>query len=33
MKDRTDKIRTWPMDFWGERFYPALEADFPRHDG
>jgi hypothetical protein len=31
MKDRTDKIRTWPMDFWGERFYPALEADFSRH--
>ena len=29
MKDRTDKIRTWPMDFWGERFYPPLKPIFP----
>ena len=33
MKDRTDRIRNWPMDFWGERFYPALEAEFCCHDG
>jgi hypothetical protein len=33
MKDRTDRIRTWPLDFWGERFYPALETEFCSHDG
>ena len=33
LKDRTDKLRTWPMDFWGARFYPALESEFAGHDG
>jgi hypothetical protein len=32
LKDRTDRIRTWPMDFWGERFYPAIESEFINHD-
>jgi hypothetical protein len=32
VKDRTERVRTWPMDFWGARFYPAVEAEFPRHD-
>jgi len=32
LKDRTEVIRTWPMDFWGGRFYPALEAESQRHD-
>ena len=33
LKDRTARIRTWPMDFWGERFYPALESEFVDHGG
>lgn len=33
LKDRTAGMRTWPMDFWGERFYPASEAEFANHDG
>jgi hypothetical protein len=33
LKDRTDKLRSWPMDFWGARFYPALEAEFAGHAG
>jgi hypothetical protein len=33
LKDRTEKLRTWPMDFWGQRFYPALETEFAHHDG
>jgi hypothetical protein len=33
LKDRTARVRTWPMDFWGERFYPALEHESVNHDG
>lgn len=33
LKDRTDRVRTWPMDFWGERFYPVLAQEFVHHDG
>ena len=33
LKDRTARVRTWPMDFWGERFYPALESEFVDHGG
>jgi hypothetical protein len=33
LKDRTERVRTWPMDFWGSRFFPAVEAEFSRHDG
>ena len=32
LKDRTGPARTWKMQFWGERFYPALENEFERHD-
>ena len=32
LKDRTGPPRRWPMQFWGKRFYPALEAEFHRHD-
>lgn len=32
LKDRTGPARRWPMQFWGERFYPALEAEFHTHD-
>jgi hypothetical protein len=32
LKDRTGPARRWPMQFWGERFYPALEAEFHQHD-
>ena len=31
LKDRTGPARRWPMQFWGERFYPALEAEFHKH--
>ena len=31
LKDRTGPARTWRMQFWGERFYPALESEFSRH--
>jgi hypothetical protein len=33
LKDRTAPVRSWPMDFWGARFYPASEAEFENHDG
>jgi hypothetical protein len=33
LKDRTARVRTWPMDFWGERFYPALADESVNHDG
>jgi hypothetical protein len=33
LKDRTARVRTWPMDFWGERFYPALADESVHHDG
>jgi hypothetical protein len=32
LKDRTAPIRTWPMDFWGENYFPAIEAEFDLHD-
>jgi len=31
-KDRNGPERTWQMDFWGERFYPATEAEISCHD-
>ena len=31
-KDRTGPPRRFPMQFWGERFYPALEAEFHKHN-
>lgn len=31
LKDRMGPARTWAMQFWGERFYPALEGEFHRH--
>lgn len=32
LKDRSGPARRWPMQFWGERFYPALETEFHKHD-
>lgn len=32
LKDRTGPPRRFPMQFWGERFYPALETEFDKHD-
>jgi hypothetical protein len=32
LKDRTGPARRWPMQFWGEHFYPALEAEFHKHE-
>jgi hypothetical protein len=32
LKDRTGPARRFPMQFWGERFYPALEAEFHKHN-
>lgn len=31
LKDRTGPARRWPIQFWGARFYPALESEFHRH--
>jgi hypothetical protein len=31
LKDRTGPPRRWSMQFWGERFYPALESEFHKH--
>jgi hypothetical protein len=31
LKDRTGPPRRFAMQFWGERFYPALEEEFARH--
>lgn len=31
LKDRTGPARMWRMQFWGERFFPALESEFHRH--
>lgn len=31
LKDRSGPVRTWYLDFWGERFYPALESEFDLH--
>jgi len=27
LKDRTGPVRTWNMQFWGSRFYPALDEE------
>lgn len=32
LKDRTGPTRRWPMQFWGARFYPALESEFHLHE-
>jgi len=32
LKDRTGPPHRFPMQFWGERFFPALEAEFHKHD-
>ncbi|MBI5964095.1 MAG: hypothetical protein HY863_11510 [Chloroflexi bacterium] len=32
LKDRTGPTRRFPMQFWGSRFYPALESEFHRHE-
>jgi hypothetical protein len=31
LKDRSGPARTWRMQFWGGRFFPALEGEFERH--
>lgn len=33
LKDRTGPIRQFKMQFWGERFYPALETEKYFHEG
>jgi hypothetical protein len=33
LKDRTGPVRHFKMQFWGERFYPALEAEKYFHEG
>lgn len=32
LKDRTDMVRTIPMDFWGARFFTATQGEFQYHD-
>jgi hypothetical protein len=32
LKDRTGPPRRWSMQFWGQRFYPALETEFHKHE-
>ena len=32
LKYRTGPPRRFPMQFWGERFYPALEEEFHKHN-
>ncbi len=32
LKDRTGPPRRFSMQFWGERFYPALESEFHKHE-
>lgn len=32
LKDRTGPARHWSIQFWGERFYPALENEFHMHE-
>ena len=32
LKDRTGPVRQFKMQFWGERFYPALESEKHLHD-
>jgi len=31
LKDRTGPVRDWDVQFWGERFYPALEGERDSH--
>lgn len=31
LKDRTGPIRDWALQFWGERFYPALQGEQDEH--
>jgi hypothetical protein len=31
LKDRTGPVRNWDMQFWGARFYPALEEEKDTH--
>lgn len=31
LKDRTGPVRNWAMQFWGARFYPALEEEKDNH--
>jgi len=31
LKDRTGPVRNWDIQFWGERFYPALEEEKDSH--
>jgi hypothetical protein len=31
LKDRTGPPRRFPMQFWGKRFYPALDTEFHKH--
>ena len=31
LKDRTGPTRTWKLQFWGERFFPAHESEFDGH--
>ena len=33
LKDRTGPPTRGSMQFWGARFYPALQAEFHKHDG
>jgi hypothetical protein len=33
LKDRTGPTRQFKMQFWGERFYPALETEKYFHEG
>ncbi|MDL1943717.1 hypothetical protein FBQ99_15395 [Chloroflexi bacterium CFX2] len=32
LKDRTGPTRRFPIQFWGECFYPALEEEFHKHE-
>jgi hypothetical protein len=32
LKDRTGPVRQFEMQFWGERFYPALGSEKYLHD-
>jgi len=31
-KDRTDAVQDWEMQFWGERFYPAIGPEIARYE-
>jgi len=31
LKDRTGPVRNWDMQFWGERFYPAIDDERDAH--